>query len=86
MLEEATRFWNGTDLNVRQCLANASQSPLLIDYEQADRLRGASSYRGWGYWPEALRAVLSGDAAASRLALTIGVGGLALAVLVGLFR
>ena len=85
VLEEATRFWNGTDLNVRQCLANACQSPLLIDYVQAERLRGASSYRGWGYWPEALRALVSGDAAASRLALTIGIGGLGLAVLVGLF-
>jgi dolichol-phosphate mannosyltransferase len=85
VLEEATRFWNGTDLNVRQCLANACQSPLLIDYVQAKRLQGASSYRGWGYWPEALRALVSGDAAASRLALTIGIGGLGLAVLVGLF-
>jgi glycosyltransferase involved in cell wall biosynthesis len=85
VLEEAVRFWNGTDLNVRQCLANACQAPLMIDYVQADRLRGASSYRGWGYWPEALRALLSGDAAASRLALTIGIGGLGLVVLVGLF-
>ena len=85
VLEEAVRFWNGTDLNVRQCLANACQAPLLIDYVQADRLRGASSYRGWGYWPEALRALLSGDAAASRLALTIGCAGLGLAMLVGLF-
>lgn len=85
VLEEATRFWNSTDLNVRQCLVNACQAPLLIDYVQAERLRGTSSYRGWGYWPEALRALLSGDAAASRLALTIGIGGLALAVLVGLF-
>lgn len=85
VLEEAVPFWNGTDLNVRQCLANACQAPLLIDYVQADRLRGASSYRGWGYWPEALRALLSGDAAASRLALTIGIAGLGLAVLVGLF-
>jgi hypothetical protein len=85
VVEEASRFWYGTDLNVRQCLANACQRPLLIDYVQAERLRGASSYRGWGYWPEALRALLSGDAAASRLALAIGCGGLALAVLVGVF-
>jgi len=70
---------------VRQCLANASQAPLLIHYEQAERLHGVSSYKGWGYWPEALRALLSGDAAASRLALTIGSAGLAAAVLVGLF-
>jgi glycosyltransferase involved in cell wall biosynthesis len=85
VLEEATRFWNATDLNVRQCLANACQSPLLIDYAQADRLRGASSYQGFGYWSEALRALISGDAAASRLALSIGSTGLVLAVLVGVF-
>lgn len=83
VLEEAMRFWGATDLNLRQCLANACQSPVLIEYMQADRLRGVTSYRGWGYWPEALRALLSGDAAASRLALTIGSAGLLLAVLVG---
>jgi len=85
VLEEASRFWNGTDLNVRQCLANACQSPLLMEYEQAERWRGTSSYRGWGYWPEALHALLSGDATSSRLALVIGSIGLLLAVLVGLF-
>ena len=85
VLQEASRFWNSTDLNVRQCLANACQAPMLIDYTQAERFRGASSYRGWGYLPEALRSIISGDAAASRLALTIGIAGLGLAVLVGLF-
>jgi glycosyltransferase involved in cell wall biosynthesis len=85
VLQEAMCFWNSTDLNVRQCLANACQSPLLISYEQAERLRGTSSYRFWGYWPEALRALLSGDAAASRLALSIGIIGMGLAMLVGLF-
>jgi hypothetical protein len=85
VLEEATRFWNATDLNVRQCLANACQSPLLIDYAQADRLHGASSYQGFGYWSAGLRALISGDAAASRLALMIGSAGLVLAVLVGVF-
>ena len=84
VVEEALRYWNTTDLNLRQCLANATQSPLLIDYVQADRLRGISSYRGWGYWPEALRALLSGDAAASRLSLLIGCAGLILATFVGL--
>jgi glycosyltransferase involved in cell wall biosynthesis len=83
VVEEALRYWENTDLNFRQCLANASQSAQLIDYVQAERQRGVSSYRGWGYWPEALRALLSGDAAASRLALAIGLGGLFLAVLVG---
>ena len=85
VVEEAVRFWNATDLNVRQCLTNSCQSPLLIDYVQAERLRGASSYRGWGYWPEALRALVSGDAAASRLALVIGSVGMVLATMVGLF-
>jgi glycosyltransferase involved in cell wall biosynthesis len=78
VLEEATRFWNNTDLNVRQCLTNACHSPQLIDYVQPERLRGVSSYRGWGYLPEALRSLVSGNAAASRLALTIGITGLGL--------
>jgi len=81
VVEEVQRYWASTDLNFRQCLANACQSPKLVDYQQADRVRGLSSYRGWGYWPEAMRAVVSGDAAASRLALTIGGTGLVLALL-----
>lgn len=84
VLEEATSYWNRTDLNIRQCLANACQSPSLIKYVQADRLRGRSSYRGWGYWPEALGALLSGDAAASRLALSIGSVGLILSMLMAM--
>jgi glycosyltransferase involved in cell wall biosynthesis len=84
VLEEALRYWDSTDLNFRQCLANACQAPLLVDYVQAERLRGLSSYRGWGYWPEALRALVSGDAAASRLALSIGSGGLVLAIVLAL--
>jgi dolichol-phosphate mannosyltransferase len=84
-MEEAVRFWKSTDLNVRQCLANSCQEHLLIDYVQPDRTRGSSSYRGWGYWPEALRALIAGDAAASRLALVIGSLGMLLAAMVGLF-
>ena len=82
--EEATRFWNYTDPNVRQCLANACHSPMLLDYQLEDRWSGKSSYRDWGYWQEALRALVSGDAAPSRLALAIGSGCLLLTVLVGL--
>ena len=82
---EASRFWDSTDLNMRQCLTNACQSPLLIEYRQDDRQRGKTSYQGWGYWPEALRALVSGDAAASRLALTTGSAGFVLATIVGLF-
>ncbi len=85
VIVDALRYWNSTDLSFRQCLTNACQSPVQLEYIQAERLRGLSSYRGWGYWPEALRAILSGDAAASRLALTIGGGGLLLSVLVGIF-
>jgi hypothetical protein len=85
VVEEAVRFWNSTDLNVRQCLTNACQTPRFIEYVQAERLRGASSYGAWGYWLEALRALLAGDAAASRMALVIGSVGLVLATIVGLF-
>jgi glycosyltransferase involved in cell wall biosynthesis len=83
VVEEALRYWESTDLNFRQCLANASQAPLLIDYLQAERKHGVSSYHVWGYWLEALRSLLSADAAASRLALLIGCCGLLLSVLVG---
>ena len=82
---EASRFWDSTELNVRQCLANACQSPLPIEYRQADRQRGKTSYQGWGYWPEALRALVSGDAAVSRLALMLGSTALVLSSIVGLF-
>lgn len=83
VLDEALRYWNQTDLNFRQCLANASQAPVLMDYSQARRQRGASSYGSWGYWPEALRNVVDGDASASRIALLIGSGSLLLAAVVG---
>lgn len=83
VLDEALRYWNHTDLNFRQCLANASQSPVLMDYSQANRQRGASSYGNWGYWPEAMRSVATGDASASRIALLIGTSSLLLAAVVG---
>lgn len=83
VLDEALRYWSHTDLNFRQCLANASQSPMRLDYVQAERLRGVSSYHSWGYWPEAMRSLVSGDAAASRIALLIGSGGMLLAVMTG---
>jgi glycosyltransferase involved in cell wall biosynthesis len=84
VVDDALHFWESTDLNFRQCLANASQSPTLIDYEQSERRHGVSSYRGWGYWTEAIRSLVSSDAAASRLAVLIGTGGLLLSLLVGL--
>jgi polyisoprenyl-phosphate glycosyltransferase len=82
VLEEALRCWSRTELNFRQCLVNASQSPQLTLYVQSERLRGVSSYDWWGYWPDALQVLLSGDASASRLALMLGSGGLLLALLV----
>ena len=83
VIEDALRYWDHTDLNLRQCLTNASQSALQISYEQAARRHGRSSYRGWGYWPEAIRSLVSADAAASRFALLIGSGSLILAMMVG---
>jgi len=76
VIEEALRYWEKTDLNLRQCLANACHSPMHISYQQADRVHGVSSYRGIGYWSEALRSLAAGDASASRLALLIGSGGM----------
>ncbi|MEB3200466.1 MAG: glycosyltransferase [Synechococcaceae cyanobacterium] len=81
VIQDTLSYLDSTDLNLRQCLINASRSPQLLPYAQADRQRGRSSYRGGGYWIEALRSLLSGDAAASRLALLIGGLGLLLAVL-----
>lgn len=85
VLEQAVHLGKCSDLNVRQCLVNACNTPMIISYDQPARKLGTSSYRGLGYWVEALRALLSGDAAASRLALTTGTISLGLAALVGLF-
>jgi glycosyltransferase involved in cell wall biosynthesis len=79
---EALRYWGKTDLNLRQCLINASSVPDSIFYTQRSREYGRSSYRGWGYWREALYSVAAGDAISSRLALLIGSLGLVLALVV----
>ena len=84
VVADALRYWEKTDLNLRQCLANACNSPLKIRYQQADRVHGVSSYRGWGYWSEALRSLAAGDASASRLALLIGSGGVLIGVIAAL--
>lgn len=84
VIEEALHYWEKTDLNLRLCLANACHSPLQISYRQADRVHGASSYRGWGYWSEALRSLAAGDATASRLALLIGTSGMLIGVMAAL--
>jgi len=76
VIADTLRYWEQTDLNLRQCLTNACNSPLQIMYQQADRVHGVSSYRGWGYWSEAFRSLAAADASASRLALFIGAIGL----------
>lgn len=84
VIQEALRYWNNTDLNLRQCLANACQAAIEIDYVQADRRQGKSSYGNYGYWLEAARSLISGDATASRLALLIGCSGLLLAIMIAI--
>jgi glycosyltransferase involved in cell wall biosynthesis len=84
VVEDSLQLWQHTDQVFRQCLVHSCHSPLLFEYEQAPRTRGVSSYRGWGYWPVALRSLLAGDAAASRLALLIGILGLLLSFIIGL--
>lgn len=81
VIEDALQYWEQTDLNLRQCLANACHSPSYIGYEQADRVHGVSSYKGWGYWSEAFRSLAAGDASASRLALLIGTSGMVIGVI-----
>jgi glycosyltransferase involved in cell wall biosynthesis len=83
VVEEVLRYSEESGLNLRMCMANACQSPARIEYRQADRTRGKSSYVGPAYVMEAARALLSADAAASRLALSIGSTGMVLALVVG---
>jgi len=80
VVDEVLRYWEESGLNLRMCMANACQSPARVEYRQADRTRGESSYVGPAYVLEAARALLSADAAASRLALSIGSTGTVLAL------
>jgi dolichol-phosphate mannosyltransferase len=82
VIDEALRLWNSSNLNLRMCLVNASQAPTFVSYEQPQRPHGKSSFQGLGYFKTALRDLLGGDATASRLALTIGVAGMILALAV----
>lgn len=82
-VDEVLRYWQESGLNLRMCIANACQNPARIEYRQADRTRGKSSYGGLAYVLEAARSLVSADAAASRLALSIGSTGTVLALLVG---
>jgi len=83
VVDEVLRYWEESGLNLRMCMANACQSPAKIEYRQPDRTRGNSSYVGPAYVLEAVRHLLSADAAASRLALSIGSTGTVLALLLG---
>ncbi len=85
VVEEILRYWDESGMNLRMCIANSCYSPVLVHYKQADRTRGTSSYRGAGYALEAIRALLSADAAASRLALTIGGAGILFSFIMAVF-
>jgi len=85
VIHDSLSYWHETGLNLRTCMANASQSPSYIFYEQPERLRGKSSYSIFGYIQFATRTLLAADAAGSRLALTIGSAGLIVALVVATF-
>ena len=85
VVSDSLNYWHETGLNLRTCIANASQTPTYIFYEQPDRLRGKSSYSILGYVQFATRTLLAADAAGSRLALTIGSTGLTVALAVAMF-
>lgn len=79
VIDRALLRWDTTEANLRQCLVNSSHSLICIDYLQELRLRGASSYKGFGYWREALTAFFNADAFSSRLSVFLGLTGLLLA-------
>ncbi|MCP9848786.1 glycosyltransferase [Cyanobium sp. Morenito 9A2] len=79
---DTLHYWNDSGMSLRMCIVNASHASRTLSYQQAERMHGHSSYIGRGYILEALRALLSSDAAASRMAVTIGIGGMLMAMLV----
>jgi hypothetical protein len=85
VVDEVLHYWEeSSGLNLRMCMANACQNPTRIEYSQPERMRGNSSYVGPAYVLEAARALFSADAAASRLALSIGSAGMAVAMVIGM--
>jgi len=84
VIQDTLEYWDNTDLNLRQCLANASQATVHIGYDQDKRKVGVSSYGTGAYWVEAIKSLLSGDAVSSRLALMISGLGFGLSVLIAL--
>jgi hypothetical protein len=84
VIEETLRYWKMTNLNLRQCLVNACQRSHEISYAQSPRKHGTSSYKRAGYWLEAARSIISGDAAASRLAIFISCAGFGISLVIGI--
>jgi glycosyltransferase involved in cell wall biosynthesis len=83
-MDGVLRYWRESGMHLRMCIANACQNPAKIEYRQPDRTQGISSYGVPEYMLLAARHLLSGDAVASRLALTIGSAGMGLAIVVGI--
>ena len=91
VIDEVLRYWEESGLIMRVCIANACQSAARIEYHQADRELGNSSLNSpflGSAWPAyvmlASKHLLTADAAASRLALSIGSTGMVLAIVVGI--
>ena len=83
-IKEVIEYWETTDLNLRQCLINACQNPQMLEYKQAPRAYGTSSYKGLAYLEEAAKSLLIGDAIASRLAIFLGLLALITSFIIGL--
>ena len=56
---------------------------MLMEYVQAERVSGNSSYSAFDYCKETIISAISGDAAASRLAIALGSSGILLAIILG---
>ena len=75
VIEEALNFWQGSGMNLRMCLVNSCHAPRMLGYSQQARYSGRSSYQGWDYPREALKALLASDSTASRLAFGLSAMG-----------
>lgn len=85
VIVEMIRLWENTDLNLRQCLTNASQSSRLLGYDQSERIHGRSTYSKYRYFKEAARAIITSDAATSRVSIAIGLASSLFVVVAGSF-
>jgi len=80
VITDVLRYWDKTDLNLRQCIANSCRSPMEIGYKQSARVNGNSSYKGLSYCAEAIRSLAAGDASASRLSLVISASSMLIGI------